>query len=416
MEQVQARQKSLAPLARECGILAAQLEELPRREAERETLAGELRAHEARCRDLEEQIRALGYAEADYTAARKRQAELKPLHDRFLSLTERVRAIPALGERIAGLRHEQERLAAALQEHRAFLQALGFDPSEYEALQKERKALAPAEAEAQRIRIRLAAEPDVRKRLEDTLAALAALEKDLAAAAAELRILGYSREEHEAARQALAGAEAELERARKEVSERRVQMGVLRAGLERLKADSLRKKEHEKTLRDLFRRLEVVETTRGLVNGFMDLVLKRVKSDIVRTAGEILEEVSGKYSILKIDDDFNILVEDGAEFYPISRYSGGEIDMIAVSVRVAISEYLMRFGPDGESYSFLIMDEVFGSQDQEHREKMIQMLRGLEQRFPQVIAISHISDVQGQFDSTLQVVEDEMGNSRVEAI
>ena len=105
-----------------------------------------------------------------------------------------------------------------------------------------------------------------------------------------------------------------------------------------------------------------------------------------------------------------------ANWYPISRYSGGEIDMIAVSVRVAISEYLMRFGPDGESYSFLILDEVFGSQDQEHREKMIQMLRSLEERFPQIIAISHISDVQGQFDNTLLVVEDELGNSRVEAM
>ena len=173
--------------------------------------------------------------------------------------------------------------------------------------------------------------------------------------------------------------------------------------------------EYESDLAAIRRRLEVVDTTRNIINRFMDQVLIRVKNDIARTAGEILEEVSGKYSLLKIDDDFNIQVEDGGEWYPISRYSGGEIDMIAVSVRVAISEYLMRFGPDGESYSFLILDEVFGSQDLEHREKMIQMLRSLEERFPQVIAISHISDVQGQFDNTLLVVEDEMGNSRVEA-
>lgn len=414
MKQAEALQRRLAPLVQECGILAARLEELPRREEEKGALLGELRAHEARSCDLVGQIGALGYAEADYTAARRRQAELKPLHDSFLALTERMRALPALEERIAQQRQEMERLSAALEEHRASLQALGFDPSEYDAMQKERKALAPAEAEAQRIRIKLAAEPDIHRRLEETASALAALEKDLAAAASELQALGYSPEEHEAARQALREAEADLERARKEVSEWRVQMGVLRASLERLSADAQRKMEHEKTLRECSRGLEVVETTRSLVNGFMDQVLKRVKGDIARTAGEILEEVSGKYSLLKIDDDLNILVEDGAEFYPISRYSGGEIDMIAVSVRVAISEYLMRFGPDGESYSFLIMDEVFGSQDQEHREKMIQMLRGLEQRFPQVIAISHISDVQGQFDNTLQVVEDEMGNSRVE--
>lgn len=416
MEQAEAALKALAPLIQECGILAARLDELPRREKERYTLAGELKAHEERCRSLEEQIQALGYAEADYTAARKRQAELKLLHDRFLALTERVRAIPALEERMAGQRKEQERLARALQKHRESLQALGFDPSEYEALQKERKALVPSEAEAQRIRIRLALEPEVRRRLEETASVLASLEKDLAEAAAQLQALCFSREEHEAARLALGEAEKELERARKEVSERRVQMGVLRAGLEQLLADAQRKKKHERTLRDLARRLEVVDTTRVLVNGFMDQVLKRVKSDIARTAGEILDEISGKYSLLKIDEDFNILVEDGGEYYPISRYSGGEIDMIAVSVRVAISEYLMRFGPDGESYSFLIMDEVFGSQDQEHREKMIQMLRGLEQRFPQVIAISHISDVQGQFDSTLQVVEDEIGGARVEAV
>lgn len=169
-------------------------------------------------------------------------------------------------------------------------------------------------------------------------------------------------------------------------------------------------------LEEISMKLEVVEMTRGLVNDFMDQVLIRVKNDIAKAASEILEEVSGKYSLLKIDDDFNIQVEDGGNYYPISRYSGGEIDMIAVSVRVAISEYLMRFGPDGESYSFLILDEVFGSQDIEHREKMIQMLRSLEERFPQIIAISHISDVQGQFDNTLLVVEDELGNSRVEAI
>jgi exonuclease SbcC len=110
------------------------------------------------------------------------------------------------------------------------------------------------------------------------------------------------------------------------------------------------------------------------------------------------------------------MVEDGGDYYPITRFSGGEIDMIAVSVRVAISEYLMRFSQQEASYSFLILDEIFGSQDIEHREKMISMLRSLEERFPQIIAISHISDVQGQFDTSLQVSEDGMGNSRIEVL
>ena len=239
---------------------------------------------------------------------------------------------------------------------------------------------------------------------------------DLKSCRERLLALAYSPDEHEMVKTILAGLEDELELARKAVSECLVRMGILMAARDRFIQEAQRKEELERAAGQVGRRIEVVDVTRILVNSFMDQVLIRVKNDIARTAGEILEEVSGKYSLLKIDDDFNIQVEDGGEWYPISRYSGGEIDMIAVSVRVAISEYLMRFGPDGESYSFLILDEVFGSQDLEHREKMIQMLRSLEERFPQIIAISHISDVQGQFDNTLQVVEDEMGNSRVEAI
>ena len=311
---------------------------------------------------------------------------------------------------------EIERLDLALKALHISQRDLGYNPQEYEALSKEKKDLGAAEKEAQKIRLMVAGEIEARERLAAALAALEKLNLDLNECRQHLFALAYSPEEHEKAKAMLASAEAELEVARKAVSERQVQMGVLLAARERLIQEAQRKEELEKKAALVGRRMEVVEVTRSLVNSFMDQVLIRVKNDIARSAGEILEEVSGKYSLLKIDDDFNIQVEDGGEWYPISRYSGGEIDMIAVSVRVAISEYLMRFGPDGESYSFLILDEVFGSQDQEHREKMIQMLRSLEERFPQIIAISHISDVQGQFDNTLLVVEDELGNSRVEAI
>lgn len=47
---------------------------------------------------------------------------------------------------------------------------------------------------------------------------------------------------------------------------------------------------------------------------------------------------------------------------------------------------------------------------------MIGMLRNLENRFPQVIVISHISDVQDQFDNTINVIEDKTGDSFVEVI
>ncbi|MCX6673815.1 MAG: hypothetical protein NTY37_08570, partial [Methanothrix sp.] len=413
---VEAALKALGPLVVEYAGLSQRLEDLPGLEAEIALRERELAALKERQGQLTLQIEALGYAESDYLEARKRQATLKPLHDRFLQLSERAAQIPTLKERIKRQEQEIERLDLAMKALHLSQKDLGYNPQEYEALTKEKKDLGAAEKEEQKIRLMTAGEIEARERLAAALAALEKLNRDLKECRQHLFALAYSPEEHEKAKAMLARAEAELEMARKAVSERQVQMGILLAARDRLIQEAQRKEELEKNAALADRRMEVVEVTRGLVNSFMDQVLIRVKNDIARSAGEILEEVSGKYSLLKIDDDFNIQVEDGGEWYPISRYSGGEIDMIAVSVRVAISEYLMRFGPDGESYSFLILDEVFGSQDQEHREKMIQMLRSLEERFPQIIAISHISDVQGQFDNTMLVVEDEQGNSKVEAI
>jgi exonuclease SbcC len=414
--EVEATLKALTPLVMEHAALSRRLEDLAGLESEIGLRQKELAALMEKQEQLALEIQALGYAESDYLEARKRYATLKPLHDRFLSFSERVAQIPALKKKIRKQVQEIEWLDLELQALHFSQRDLGYDPREFDSLSKEKKDLGAAEKEAQTIRLTMAGETEVRERLAAARAARQKLNLDLMECRQNLSALAYSPTEHEKTKAVLASAEGELEAARKLVSERQVNLGILLAARERLVQEAQRKEELERKAALVGRRLEVVEVTRGLVNNFMDQVLIRVKNDIARSAGEILEEVSGKYSLLKIDDDFNIQVEDGGEWYPISRYSGGEIDMIAVSVRVAISEYLMRFGPDGESYSFLILDEVFGSQDQEHREKMIQMLRSLEERFPQIIAISHISDVQGQFDNTLLVVEDELGNSKVEAI
>jgi len=416
LEGAEARLQDLNCLVQEHAALSLRLEGLPGAEKEIADAEKELAELKDKKSLLLGQLEALGFQEADFLEARSQALSLKPVHDRFLALSERAAQIPPLRQRWEALKQEVSELEKALQALYESEEALDYDPAEYESLFKEKRELASAESERQKIALLMAGEGEARERREGILAAMERLKAEMESCQQQISSLSYRPEEHEKAKAALAQAKAELESAGKILSERQVQMRVLLAERDRLVREGERKVELEKSASLASRRAEVVDATRLLVNSFMDQVLIRVKNEIARTAGEILEEVSGRYSLIKIDEDFNIQVEDGGTFYPISRYSGGEIDMIAVSVRVAISEYLMRFGPDGASYSFLILDEVFGSQDVEHREKMIQMLRSLEERFPQIIAISHISDVQGQFDNTLLVVEDEVGNSRVEAL
>ncbi|MGA9099742.1 MAG: SMC family ATPase [Methanotrichaceae archaeon] len=416
-EQFNELQKSienLIPYVEESRSLTFRLEELPKREMELEGIRNEKNTAIQKLEEIGKTIETLGYVESDYVSQKKRLADLAPAHNKFEFLTRSVQEIPRVEEKINGMKAELKKLESTIESIQGSIGDLGFDPAEYDRLSQESRALAKAEEMAQRIRLKIASEKEIRERLADAAEDLSKLEFELSEARNQIFSLGYSKELHRAMRTALNDAEASLEAARKETSSSEVHLRVLESDLQRLEENAEREREYEKDLAETNIKLQVVDVTRSVVNRFMDHILIRIRDDIAYTAGLILEEVSGKYSLLKIDDDFNILVEDGGEYYPISRYSGGEIDMIAVSVRVAISEYLMRFSPNGESYSFLILDEIFGSQDIEHREKMINMLRSLQERFPQIIAISHISDVQGQFDNTINVVEDDLGNSRVE--
>jgi exonuclease SbcC len=410
------RLEQIRPSVEEYNLLALKIKEIPVLESELETLKSQRQSCDQKIMEIECSIEELGFVESDYLERKKRLLELKPYHDEFLLLSQRILEIPQLEAAIAGRKAEISHRVQIAGDFRKSLQDLCFDPKEYEGLIEERRSLSRMEEMAHKIRLELAAEPEIMAKLNDAVSSLNDLQSGLLDKIEQLKALDYSEAQYVAASQALNDLEKSLESLRKEASSNEVNLGILEGELERQNQNAQRKKEYEQELAVIGHKMEVVDATRILINRFMDHILVRIRSEIVRIAGEILEDVSGKYSLLKIDDDFNILVEDGGEYYPISRYSGGEVDMIAISVRVAISEYLMRFSKEGPGYSFLILDEVFGSQDLEHREKMINMLRSLEERFPQIIAISHFSDVQGQFDNTINVIEDEMGNSRVEVI
>jgi exonuclease SbcC len=409
-----AEAESLLTLVQEHATLLVRIEELPKKRKELEELSGALERSIGNLKALADQMAKLGYSEDQRLLVRERISALRPDHQRFSALEQRVEEIPDLEEAARKVEAEVERLQKEEKEVGGEIEKLGFNPAEYKGLVEEVKALGKAEAAANEIKLALAAEGEVRRHLEESMEVASRLEVELTEAEGRLSDLDFSDERYSKARTAMEEAAQRLEEARARASRLSVRLGVAEADLKRLRGDASRKRELEEKVAERRRRVQVVETTRSLTNRFMDQILVRIRSEIAINAGRILREVTGKYGRISIDDDFGILVEDEGEFYPISRYSGGEIDMIAVSVRVAISERLMRFSQNGPSYSFLILDEIFGSQDVEHRESMISMLRSLDDRFPQIFAISHIGEVQGQFDNSILVIEEEDGSSRIE--
>jgi exonuclease SbcC len=53
-----------------------------------------------------------------------------------------------------------------------------------------------------------------------------------------------------------------------------------------------------------------------------------------------------------------------------------------------------------------VLDEIFGSLDEERRQAVLDLLRALGDRFPQVILISHIEGMRDAVDRLLRVSYD----------
>ena len=117
----------------------------------------------------------------------------------------------------------------------------------------------------------------------------------------------------------------------------------------------------------------------------------------------LLDLTDARYSELELDDNYNVIVlEDGI---PKPVISGGEEDLANLVLRLAISQMIAERA--GQQFSLLVLDEVFGSLDESRRHNVVELLRRLQDRFEQVILITHIESVREGLDQVIGVRYDE---------
>jgi exonuclease SbcC len=80
-------------------------------------------------------------------------------------------------------------------------------------------------------------------------------------------------------------------------------------------------------------------------------------------------------------------------------------------LRLAISQMIADRA--GQAFSLLVLDEVFGSLDDVRRQNVLTLLRGLHDRFEQVIVITHIEGVRDGLDRVISVGFDERSGAAV---
>jgi exonuclease SbcC len=168
-------------------------------------------------------------------------------------------------------------------------------------------------------------------------------------------------------------------------------------------ADKRKKVATNKTMMDTLNRLD------ALFDEFKTAVLDRVRPSISQYASQLFGRITrGRYELITVDDDFNFRIMDEGETYPIQRFSGGEIDLANLCLRVAISRAIHELAGSA-SLGFMGFDEIIGSQDDDRRREIFNALQYLQGMFRQVFIISHINEIKEEFPQVLEITESPSG-------
>ena len=173
-------------------------------------------------------------------------------------------------------------------------------------------------------------------------------------------------------------------------------------------------------------RLKLLETAFGK-DGIPAMLIEQALPEIESQANEILDRLSDgrmslsfetekEYKDKKRDDKkptLDILISDSAGRREYELFSGGEAFRINFAIRLALSRVLA--GRAGARLRTLVIDEGFGSQDADGRQRLIEAINLVSRDFAKILVITHLDELKDAFPSRIEVTKTENG-SRVEVI
>ena len=384
------------------------------------------RANQAATRELAERTRAL---EGQIAGSDQLLRDLPALQRQEAALAERVeqgrRAAETLEVAQADLSAVAGRLTAGeyapqvraeLTRVLAQAEELGYDAEAHEAAREavaagqifaERKArldAAQAGIEEERTALRRLEEVERRSR-----------EQILTEQVRREEVIGKAEELRERLKDAPA-VEAELQRVRAAEAAARQRLGAAQQRLEACKilgqqrADKLKRQGELAAAKSIY---EELRTAFG-VRGVPAMIIEAAVPEIEVEANRLLARMTGGRMHVRFDtqretqagevrETLEIKIADELGTREYSLYSGGEAFRVNFAVRIALSKILARRA--GAQLQTLVIDEGFGTQDTQGRERLVEAINAIQDDFARVLVITHIDELKDAFPVRIEVTK-----------
>ena len=110
----------------------------------------------------------------------------------------------------------------------------------------------------------------------------------------------------------------------------------------------------------------------------------------------------------KLIDTLDILIADPRGTRPYETYSGGEAFRVNFAIRLALARLLAQ--RSGMALQMLIIDEGFGTQDQEGCQRLIAAINAIAPDFACILAVTHVPHFREAFQTRIDVTKTEAGS------
>jgi exonuclease SbcC len=346
-------------------------------------------------------------------ASQERAEELLIQKDK--ELDKRVIEQRAVDTRIVHEERELERWKTELESIQADLtpiMAVAFDANAYKNVISTLNKLEVVYREILGLRAEIGRIGDVKSNMQKLRELERTTSDAISVLQRQIEELAFDKREYEAKK-------AKYDRKKEELAESRLKLLAKRNEFENVCREKERVIEDIEEQNRLIEEKEKEETEilylsvlEKLMNDFKVYMVGRIRPMLSDYASEMLRRLTdGKYSAMELDENYDVFIYDEGTPYELNRFSGGEEDLANLCLRLAISAVVTE--RSAIQTNFIILDEIFGSQDAFRKRNIIRALNALSKKFRQIFLITHIEDMRDYMEYVLKVTEDEEGVSWV---
>ncbi len=378
--------------------------------------------------NYDEKNHALARNEADrWRWAEIKQAQIKDAQRRQAQLAARQ---PELAAKIESIQRQIEvlhtdsefsRQIAALDRQIA---EIGYDAKQYNTLKASLRQAQSWQLRYQELQQAQQQYPLVSRRIQELALALEVRSQDLQSLATQIDAIVKQLQTIPDPTGEIQALEQQISRRRIELDEQLAQLGRLQQQQQQLETLNAKYGELSIQLAECKKKHKIYEELGKAFgkNGIQTLMIENVLPQLEAETNSILSRLSGNQlhvqfvtqkagktkRTTKLIDTLDILIADARGTRPYETYSGGEAFRINFAIRLALARLLAQRA--GTALQMLIVDEGFGTQDQEGCDRLIAAINAIASDFACILTVTHMPYFKEAFQARIEVVKTQNGS------